>query len=215
MDQTLDQPNRAAALEAEADAAAGRGDAAAARALLAQATAADPGRGEAWLKLAAMCRAEGDLAAALAAVSGALQGRSARLRAAAAEGQSARKARPGGGSRRDLWLCAGAGAGRSAAAPRRDGRPRARAARGACRGRRARGLPRRRAGSRFRESRAGAGWRASRSNVLRRTRPYHSEPTHFHYPGLREREFHDRALFPWLAGAGGGDRRRSPRISTG
>lgn len=37
-----------------------------------------------------------------------------------------------------------------------------------------------------------------RSNALRLTRPYHSEPTHFHYPGLVEREFHDRARFPWL-----------------
>jgi aspartyl/asparaginyl beta-hydroxylase (cupin superfamily) len=36
------------------------------------------------------------------------------------------------------------------------------------------------------------------SNVLRRTRVFHSEPTHFHYPGLREREYHDRAEFPWL-----------------
>ena len=37
-----------------------------------------------------------------------------------------------------------------------------------------------------------------RSNVLGRTRPYHSEPTHFHFPGLVEREFHPRRLFPWL-----------------
>ena len=37
-----------------------------------------------------------------------------------------------------------------------------------------------------------------RSNALRRTRPYHSEPTHFHFPGLAEREFHPRRLFPWL-----------------
>lgn len=37
-----------------------------------------------------------------------------------------------------------------------------------------------------------------RSNALRRTRPYHSEPTHFHFPGLREREFHPRSLFPWI-----------------
>lgn len=36
------------------------------------------------------------------------------------------------------------------------------------------------------------------SNALRRTRVYHSEPTHFHYPGLIEREFHDRRSFPWL-----------------
>ena len=37
-----------------------------------------------------------------------------------------------------------------------------------------------------------------RSNILRRTRAYHSEPTHFHYPGLVEREFHQRRLFPWI-----------------
>jgi aspartyl/asparaginyl beta-hydroxylase (cupin superfamily) len=37
-----------------------------------------------------------------------------------------------------------------------------------------------------------------RSNALRRTRHYHSEPTEFHYPGLVEREFHPRRLFPWL-----------------
>ena len=38
-----------------------------------------------------------------------------------------------------------------------------------------------------------------RSNVLRRTRHYHSEPTDFHFSGLREIEFHPRATFPWLA----------------
>ena len=37
-----------------------------------------------------------------------------------------------------------------------------------------------------------------RSNVLRRTRPFHSEPTHFHFPGLVEREYHPRRLFPWI-----------------
>ncbi|HOB13003.1 MAG TPA: aspartyl/asparaginyl beta-hydroxylase domain-containing protein [Novosphingobium sp.] len=36
------------------------------------------------------------------------------------------------------------------------------------------------------------------SNISRRTRIYHSEATHFHFPGLREVEFHDRAAFPWL-----------------
>ena len=38
-----------------------------------------------------------------------------------------------------------------------------------------------------------------RSNLLRRTRPFHSEPTHFHFPGLVEREFHPRSRFAWLA----------------
>lgn len=37
-----------------------------------------------------------------------------------------------------------------------------------------------------------------RTNVLRRTRHYHSEPTHFHFPGLSEREFFPRRLFPWI-----------------
>jgi len=37
-----------------------------------------------------------------------------------------------------------------------------------------------------------------KTNVLRRTRPYHSEPTHFHFPGLVEREFFPRRLFPWI-----------------
>jgi len=37
-----------------------------------------------------------------------------------------------------------------------------------------------------------------RSNVLRKTRPFHSSPTHFHFPELAEREFHPRELFPWL-----------------
>jgi aspartyl/asparaginyl beta-hydroxylase (cupin superfamily) len=36
------------------------------------------------------------------------------------------------------------------------------------------------------------------SNVLRKTRPFHSEPTHFAYPGLPEREFHPRGEHPWL-----------------
>jgi aspartyl/asparaginyl beta-hydroxylase (cupin superfamily) len=37
-----------------------------------------------------------------------------------------------------------------------------------------------------------------RSNCVRRTRHFHSKPTRFHFPGLVEREFHPRRLFPWL-----------------
>lgn len=37
-----------------------------------------------------------------------------------------------------------------------------------------------------------------RSNALRATRVYHCEPTHYHFPGLTEREFHPRSRFPWL-----------------
>ena len=35
------------------------------------------------------------------------------------------------------------------------------------------------------------------SNIARKSRTFHSDPTHFAWPGLREREFHDRELFPW------------------
>jgi hypothetical protein len=37
------------------------------------------------------------------------------------------------------------------------------------------------------------------SNIARRTRHYHQEPTDFHFPGLPEIEFHERAQFPELA----------------
>ena len=37
-----------------------------------------------------------------------------------------------------------------------------------------------------------------RSNIARRTEVFHSQPTTYHYPGLVEREFHDRADHPWL-----------------
>lgn len=38
-----------------------------------------------------------------------------------------------------------------------------------------------------------------RTNILRKTGVYHSEPMHYHYPGLSEREYHPRHRFPWLA----------------
>lgn len=44
-------------------------------------------------------------------------------------------------------------------------------------------------------------WRIARftDTILRKTRVYHSESTHFAYPGLVEREFHPRGSFPWIA----------------
>jgi aspartyl/asparaginyl beta-hydroxylase (cupin superfamily) len=38
-----------------------------------------------------------------------------------------------------------------------------------------------------------------KTNALRETRVFHSGPSHYHYPGLIEREFHDRGDFPWLS----------------
>jgi aspartyl/asparaginyl beta-hydroxylase (cupin superfamily) len=198
MDQPSDQPNPAAALEAEADGAAARGDPAAARRLLEQAAAADPGRSELWLKLAAICRASGDIAAALESVSRSLKidplGFVPLLFKANLLEKAGRDVEAGehygyalyqlpdevpphlrmmvdhARRRHEAHVAAGAVRLAEAAAS---------------------------AGELSEEERR----RVARfqSNVLRTTRPFHSEPTHFHYPGLREREFHDRSDFPWLA----------------
>ena len=37
-----------------------------------------------------------------------------------------------------------------------------------------------------------------RNNVLGRTKPFYSTPTHFFFPELAQREFHPRHLFPWI-----------------
>ena len=46
-----------------------------------------------------------------------------------------------------------------------------------------------------------AAWKIARfrSNVVRKTKVWHSQPTHYHYPGLVEREYHPRSRFAWLA----------------
>lgn len=184
----------------EADQAAGRRDFPAARALLEQAVAATPDRLESWTKLAAMCRAAGDIDAALVAVSGALRADpydfvSRLLKASLLE-------RAGAGER-------------------------AREAYGEALAQRPDPLPPHLAATvahaeaeyaifvadterRLAEATAAVSAHATsaedariarfRSNIARTTRPFHSEPTHFHYPGLVEREFHDREDFPWLAG---------------
>ncbi|HEV7660618.1 MAG TPA: aspartyl/asparaginyl beta-hydroxylase domain-containing protein [Allosphingosinicella sp.] len=197
MDGQLDQGASAAALEAEADRAAGSGDAAGARALLERATAADPGRGETWLKLAAMCRAQADLQSALAAVSGALRvdplGFVPLLLKASLLEKMGRTEE------------AGETYGHALAQTPAEIPPHLEAM--AAHARTAHEAHVAAAAGRLAEAAAGADLTETeegrlarfRSNILRRTRPYHSEPTHFHYPGLTEREFHDRALFPWLA----------------
>ncbi|HTU12939.1 MAG TPA: aspartyl/asparaginyl beta-hydroxylase domain-containing protein [Allosphingosinicella sp.] len=194
MEQRLET---AAALEAEADRAAARGDVAGARALLARATAAEPGRAEPWLKLTAMCRAGGDLPAALDAVSGALRadplGFVALLLKANLLEQAGRPAEAG-----ETYGYALAQAPAAVPPHLQPMIAHARAAHDAyvaeTAGRLA-GAVDAAALSGTEQARLGR----FQSNILRKTRPYHSEPTHFHYPGLREREYHDRDLFPWLA----------------
>ncbi len=186
----------AAALEAEADRAAGRGDVAAARALLEQATAAAPERAEPWLKLAAMCRAMGAPEAALDAVAGALRvdplGFVPLLLKANLLETVGRQAEAG-----ETYGYALAQAPAAMPAHLEVMVAHARAAHGAHLAETGARLAGAAAGAALGETEQ-ARLARFRSNILRTTRPYHSEPTHFHYPGLREREFHDRDLFPWL-----------------
>jgi hypothetical protein len=37
------------------------------------------------------------------------------------------------------------------------------------------------------------------TNILRKTKVYRSQPSHYHWPGLAEWEFYPRRRFPWLA----------------
>ena len=198
MDQSPDPPGRAIALEAEADRAAGRGDAAAARQLLEQATALDPAQSEAWLKLAAMCRATGDLAGALAAVSGALRVDALAFMPLLLKADLL--------DRLGETEAAGETYGHALAQAPAEIPPQLTAKVAEARRRHAAHVAT--TGARLAEAVGPVASALSdrerkrverfRTNALRTTRPFHSEPTHFHYPGLREREFHDREDFPWL-----------------
>jgi aspartyl/asparaginyl beta-hydroxylase (cupin superfamily) len=191
--------SEAARLEGEADRAASAGDPAGARRLLEQVTALDPARVEPWLKLSAMCRAGADPDAALAAVSGALRAdplaflplllkanlleQAGRAAEAAETYGYALAQQPADASPQLAAMLAHAGEVHAAWTARKG------AALAAASAQAEAALPprERRRAARF------------RSNFLRETRVFHSEPTHFHYPGLAEREFHDREDFPWLA----------------
>jgi tetratricopeptide (TPR) repeat protein len=191
--------DRLAVREAEADRAASRGDAAGARAILEEVIAAAPDRVEPWLKLAAMCRAQGDGGGALDAVDGALRidplGFLSLLLKANLLDAAGREAEAGEAyghalAQRPATVPAGLAVAVATAERRHEAHIAAAGARLAaalapldadlCE-------PERRRLRRF------------CSNIVRTTRPYHSEPTHFAYPGLREREFHDPEDFPWLA----------------
>jgi aspartyl/asparaginyl beta-hydroxylase (cupin superfamily) len=187
-------------LEHAADLAAGRGDVAEAERLLSEVVAASPHSVEAWIKLASMRRARGNVAGALEAVSRALtldplhfMALMSRARLLEASGEHAEAAR--------FYM--------RALGQLPEGQP----------------IPATLAGIVAHATRMGEAYRTTlserwgriaaggepllpdearrvarfTSNALRSTRVYHSEPTHYHYPGLAEREFHDRATFPWLA----------------
>ncbi|WP_294123429.1 tetratricopeptide repeat protein, partial [Sphingomonas sp.] len=179
-------------LIADADRAAASGDLARAIHLLEQAGEADPGQPQLWLKLAALRRASGQPAKALDAVNRALavaelDFMALTMRASLIERLSPSQAgeawanalaqRPSGDIPpqlaealakgeiiRDRWIAERKAKLDRVTVPVLEGASPAEAARIA----------------RF------------QSNVLRKTRVYHSEPTHFAFPGLAEREFHPR-----------------------
>ena len=189
---------QAESLEAEADRATASGDRATARRMLEELTVAAPDRIEPWLKLAAICRAQSDLTAALGAVSGALRldplgfmplllkasllDAAGRIDEAGEAYGHAIAQRPdelpphlAGPFERAERLHAAYVERMEAGLARAAGAFEVRLS-----------SPERRRLARF------------ASNIVRRTRPFHSEPSHFHYPGLVEREFHDPEDFPWL-----------------
>ncbi|HMC91764.1 MAG TPA: aspartyl/asparaginyl beta-hydroxylase domain-containing protein [Allosphingosinicella sp.] len=185
--------------EAEADAAAGVGKLAEARRLLEAAVSETPDRAEAWLKLAAMCRATGDLPGGLAAVSralavdpldfSALLSKAVMLERMGRTGEAGQAfghalvQRPPA----DKIPPALAGVIEHAETAYREHQEKSAALLRAA-------VP------------ADAGLddderrRVERfcTNFARLTRPFPQEPSHFQYPGLPAVEFHDRAHFPWL-----------------
>lgn len=185
--------------EREADRAAARGDLRAAEQMLAALAAAEPDRAGVWLKLAGVRRAQRDLDGALDAVSGALKldplafmpllMKATLLDALGRTGEAG-----------EIY-----GAALFHAPPDSELPPPVRAQLDRARERQAAHVAEqsaRLAAAQRSVALSGAEARKLerfRSNILRTTRVFHSEPTHFHFPGLAEREFHDREAFPWLA----------------
>lgn len=188
-------------LEIQADRAAASGDIAAARRMLEAVTRDSPERIDSWLKLSAMGRAMGDMTAALDAVGHALRvdplhflallSRARLLEAAGRTGEAARAyvralaQRPSGEVETPALRAILAHAD-AMQASYKDGVA-ATWQRAIDAGDSPPTPDERRRLDRF------------ASNALRRTPVYRSDPTHYFYPGLTEREFHDRADFPWLA----------------
>ena len=186
--------------ETEADRAVARGDVAEARRLLEALTVAAPARAETWLKLAAMCRAQGDIDAALAAVAGALRTdplaflpllMKASLLDAAGRTFAAGEAYGYALAQRPERMPAEL-AGTVAMAERRH------AGHVAASAQRLADAAAEQADQLTQRERRRV--QRFQSNILRTTRPFHAEPSHFHYPGLVESEFHDLEDFPWLPG---------------
>ncbi len=198
MDAAITDPDLSAR-EAEADRAVATGDIAGARLILRRIVDTAPDRIETWMKLSAMCRAAGDVPAALNAIGGALRVDPLHFVALLSKGKLLEVAGDAQEAARTYTRAL-------AQAPEDETVPpslkavidHAIVARDA-----------------YRQNVAGTWDRAIstdsalsytershldrfKSNALRQTRVYHSDPTHYQFPGLVEREFHDREAFPWL-----------------
>jgi len=184
-------------LVAEADHAAASGDLSRAITLLERAAEADPSEAQLWLKLAALRRASRQPAKALEAVNRALALAEFDFMALAMRAMLIEKLAPEQAG--EAWA--------NALAQRPAGDVPAQMAEVLAKGElvRDRWIAEREA----KLERATATMAAAtpdeaariarfRSNVLRKTKVYHSEPTHFAFPGLIEREFHQRSDHPWL-----------------
>jgi aspartyl/asparaginyl beta-hydroxylase (cupin superfamily) len=185
-------------LVAEADRAAASGDLARAIELLEQAGETDPSQPQLWLKLAALRRAAGQPARALEAVNRALAISELDFMALTMRASLVEKLSPAHAG--EAWANA------LAQRPTGDIPPQLTDALAKGEVIRDRWIAEREA--RLERAMAPVLKDASpdevariarfQSNVLRKTRPYHSEPTHFAFPGLAEREFHPRGEHPWL-----------------
>jgi len=189
-------PQASASLEALADRAAAAGDRVAAARLLEQAIGAGAGGIETWMKLSAMRRAGGDTAGALQAVEQALALEPLNFLALLSRAHLLEKA---GDPRAGEAFAVAA-----FHAPAEDKLPPA--IHSALAHARARGEEHQReVEQRLLRAVPADLSPAERSrlerfasNSARRTRHYHQEPTHFHFPGLPEIEFHDPAGFAGL-----------------
>jgi aspartyl/asparaginyl beta-hydroxylase (cupin superfamily) len=186
------------AIVAEADRAAASGNVPRAIELLEQAAAAEPDQPQLWLKLAALRRAAGQPVKALDAVNRALSLAELDFMALTMRASLIEKLSPGQAG--EAWA--------NALAQRPAGDIPAQLAEALARGEavRDRWIAEREAklvlatAPIVNDAAPDETARIARfqSNVLRKTRPYHSEPTHFAFPGLVEREFHPREEHPWL-----------------
>jgi aspartyl/asparaginyl beta-hydroxylase (cupin superfamily) len=181
----------------QADRAAARGAFADARRLLQSAIEATPGDVDLWLRLAAMCRATGDGKAALAAVEGALAVSPLHFVALLMRANLLEKAgAPDAGEAYGRAL-----AQRPAGALSPMLETMAQHAEEVYRAHQ--GDADRRLAAAVQHVALTADERTRldrfRTNMVRITRVWHSEPTHYAYPGLIEREFHERSQFPWLS----------------